>query len=178
MYTRLAKLSDVPAIEKLITLSVRVLQAHYYTSKQMDGALDTVFATDSQLIRDKTYFVTERDKQLIGCDGWSCRQTLFGGDRAKVEEDTLLNPETDSARIRAFFVHPDFARQGISSTIIGLCESAITISGFKHIRILATLPGELFYAKFSYVVSRRYDIPLSNSEKLLVVEMEKQIKSR
>lgn len=175
MHTRLAKLSDVSAIERLIPLSVRVLQANYYTPQQMDGALGTVFATDSQLIRDKTYFVTHKDGEIIGCGGWSRRRTLFGGDRAKVEEDALLNPETDSARIRAFFVHPDFARRGIGSAIMSLCEEAIVASRFKHVRIVATLPGEPFYAKFGYIVSRRYEILLDNGKTLPVVDMERYL---
>ncbi|MDJ0636941.1 MAG: GNAT family N-acetyltransferase [Xenococcaceae cyanobacterium MO_188.B29] len=175
MHTRLAQLSDVSAIEALIPLSVRGLQANYYTPEQMDGALGTVFAVDSQLIRDKTYFVTDHDGEIVGCGGWSRRQTLFGGNNAKVAEDTLLDPETDPARVRAFFIHPDFARRGIGSLIMRLCEEAIIESRFKHIRIVATLAGEPFYARFGYMVTHRYDIPLNNGKTLPVVDMEKQI---
>lgn len=175
MRTRLAQLSDLPAIEKLIPVSVRGLQADVHSTEQMEGALGTVFAVDSQLILDQTYFVTEHYDQIVACGGWSRRKTLFGGDAAKTGEDSLLDPATDPARVRAFFVHPDFARRGIGSIIMRLCEKAIVAAGFTHVKIGATLTGEQLYARFGYEVSDRYDIDLSNGATLPIVEMEKNI---
>lgn len=100
MQTRFAQLSDVSAIEKLIPISVRELQADVHSKEQMEGALGTVFAVDTQLIRDQTYFVSEHDGEVVGCGGWSRRKTLFGGDAAKVGEDALLDPVVDPARDR------------------------------------------------------------------------------
>ena len=97
MQTRLAQLSDIPAIEELIPLSVRGLQADVHSVEQIEGALGTVFAVDTQLIRDQTYYVAEHDGDVVGCGGWSRRKTLFGGDAAKVGEDALL----DSSRCRS-----------------------------------------------------------------------------
>ena len=103
---RLALERDVPALEALIPLSVRVLQAPYYSSAQLETALGTVFGVDRQLIRDGTYFVAEADRQIVGCGGWSKRRSLYGGDAGRLAEDPLLDPGSDAARIRAFFVHP------------------------------------------------------------------------
>jgi GNAT superfamily N-acetyltransferase len=169
--TRLADKSDIPQIKALIPISVKHLQANHYSNEQMTAALGTVFDVDSQLIEDKTYFVTEFGSKIIGCGGWSRRKTLFGGDRAKSETDSLLNPLTDSARVRAFFVHPDFARKGIGSHIMELCEKAILDFGFSSVRIVATLAGEPLYARFGYHVSRRYSISLHNGSHLPVVDM-------
>jgi hypothetical protein len=72
----------------------------------MKAALGSVFGVDRQLIRDGTYFVVEREGQIIGCGGWSKRKTLFRGDAIKTGMDMELDPKRDSARIRAFFVHP------------------------------------------------------------------------
>ena len=103
---RLARETDVPALEELIPLSVRALQAPYYSTAQMDSALGSVFGVDRQLIRDGTYFVVERNNELIGCGGWSKRKTLFGSDHQTGRDDAELNPARDAARIRAFFIHP------------------------------------------------------------------------
>ena len=103
---RLAVHEDIPELEKLIPLSVRTLQASCYTSDQMDGALGSVFAVDSQLIRDSSYFVAEAKGVIVGCGGWSRRKTMFGGDTMKDGEDVVLDPMQDPARIRAFFVRP------------------------------------------------------------------------
>src|SRR5438132_13022679 len=110
---RLATMNEIPALEQLIAASVRSLSIGYYSPTQIESALVHVFGIDTQLITDGTYFVAELDGQLVGCGGWSRRKTLFGGDQMKAVEDNLLDPKIEPARIRAFFVHPDFARRGI-----------------------------------------------------------------
>ena len=76
----------------------------------MEAALGPVFGVDRQLIRDGTYFIVERETQIVGCGGWSKRQSLYGGDRVRTEPDPELDPKDDAARVRAFFVHPMWAR--------------------------------------------------------------------
>lgn len=171
---RLAVLEDIEAIAELIPLSVRALQAGFYTPEQMNGALGTVFAVDSQLIRDGTYFVAETGGRIVGCGGWSHRKTLFGGDRMKTTEDSRIDPRVDAARIRAFFIRPGFERRGIGSEIMRRCEDAARRAGFARIEIVATLVGELLYAKFGYDVVERYDVPLANGHMLPVVRMRKR----
>ncbi len=146
---RLACLEDIPKLTTLIPDSARALQAGYYTSEQIEGALGIVFGVDSQLILDQTYFVAENNHQIVGCGGWSKRKTLYGGDSGKNnQQDSLLNPDSDSAKIRAFFVHPAWARRGIGSQIMQACELAAECAGFKDVEIIATLAGEPLYTKF------------------------------
>jgi GNAT superfamily N-acetyltransferase len=121
--TRLAKLEDVPRLNELIALSVRGLSIAYYTSTQIESAIKYIFGIDTQLIFDGTYYIAEKDNIVVGCGGWSKRNTLYGGDQHKETEDPLLNPGQDAARIRAFFVHPNYARQGICRLIINVCET-------------------------------------------------------
>ena len=170
---RLAAPVDISELEKLIPLAVRALQAGSYTSDQMDGAIGSGFAVDSQLIRDGTYFVAEARNEIVGCGGWSRRKTMFGGDTMKMGEDLPLDPSKDPARIRAFFVRPGWERRGIGSQIMRLCEEAVLKAGFRRIEIVATLVGEHLYAKFGYSVVERYDIALKNGCRLPVVRMQK-----
>ena len=184
---RLAREIDVPAIEALIPLSVRGLQASHYSAAQMDAAIGSVFGVDRQLIRDGTYFVVERppsvagatsgaagDSELIGCGGWSKRKTLFGSDHQTNRDDAKLDPAHDAARIRAFFVHPQWARRGVGHAILEECEKAIRAAGFKAIELAATLPGEPFYAAFGYASGERADVPLANGLSLSIVRMTKE----
>lgn len=172
---RLACEADVPALEALIPLSVRSLQAPYYSLAQMEAALGTVFGVDRQLIRDGTYFVAERDGAIVGCGGWSRRRSLYGGDagRASASEDDLLDPERDAARVRAFFVHPAWARRGIGRSIMTAGERAIAEARFRTVDIVATLAGEPLYASFGYAVVERYEIPLAGGLSLPAVRMTK-----
>ena len=175
MRLRLATRDDVPALRDLIETSVRTLQAPDYSPEQIAGALGTVFGVDSQLIADETYFVMEADDgRLAGCGGWSKRKTLFGSDQAATREPELLDSEIDAAKIRAFFVHPDFARQGIGSRILQACENAAMQAGFRRFEMGATLTGEKLYRVRGYEPVERIEVPLGNGVTLPVIRMLKQ----
>ena len=172
---RPARLDDVPALEELIPLSVRALQAAYHSSAQMEAALGPVFGVDRQLITDGTYFVAEQAGQIIGCGGWSRRKALFGGDRARGGMDGLIDPASEPARIRAFFIHPKWARRGIGRAILAACESAIRAAGFRDAELVATLTGEPLYASAGFAMVERYDVPLAGGLTLPVVKMRKRL---
>jgi GNAT superfamily N-acetyltransferase len=172
---RLACDADIVALEQLIPLSVRGLQSSVYTPAQMEAALGPVFGVDRQLIRDGTYFVVENDGVIVGGGGWSRRKAVFGGDRERPGEDGALDPEKEPARIRAFFVHPDWARRGIGSAILAKCEGSIRAAGFRDAVMVATLVGEPLYAAFGYAVLERYQVPLGEGLTLPVVRMGKSL---
>jgi GNAT superfamily N-acetyltransferase len=171
----LARETDIPALEKLIALSARGLRADFYTARQIEGALGSVFGVDRQLIRDETYFVIEEDGELIGGGGWSKRRTLFGSDHQTGRDDAELDPVTESARIRAFFIHPEWARRGLARAILHACENAIGDAGFSSIELAATLPGVPFYASCDYLSAESSDVPLNNGLMLPVVRMSKRL---
>lgn len=172
---RLACLEDIPHLESLMCESVRTLQVNYYTPAQIDGALGSVFAIDSQLIKDRTYFIAQSDRQIVGCGGWSKRATAYGGDSSETgTEERLLDPSLDAAKIRAFFVHPAWARRGIGSQIMRQCEVAALAAGFQTIQIVATLAGEPLYSRFGYRTIDRFEISLPNNYTLPVVRMFKE----
>ena len=173
---RLARAEDVTALERLIPISVRALQAPYYSSAQMEAALGPIFGVDRQLIKDGTYFVAEQDRQIVGCGGWSRRKALFGGDRGRAGEDIALDPQCDPARIRAFFVHPTLARRGIGRSILVACEQAILAAHFRTVDLVATLAGEPLYAAYGYAAVERYEIALAGGLSLPVVRMSKLLK--
>ena len=170
---RLATHHDVPALEVLIPESVLALQKNDYSLQQMEGALGTVFGVDSQLIEDGTYLVAEAGSNVVACGGWSKRQTLFGSNCVPGKNDALLHPGRDAARIRAFFVHPGWARQGIGSRILKACEAAAEAQGFTHFELGATLSGEPLYRARGYRAIERFQFPLCNGEFLSLIRMAK-----
>jgi GNAT superfamily N-acetyltransferase len=112
---------------------------------------------------------------LIGCGGWSRRRTLYGGDAWRAREDSRLDPRQDAAKIRAFFVHPQWARHGIGSRILEICESAAIAAGFTRFEMGATLTGVPLYQARRYVVLEPISIPLANGEALPIIHMEKRL---
>lgn len=170
---RLATFQDIPELKRLLDFSVRGLSKEYYTSSQIESALKYIFGIDTQLISDGTYYIVETDGVITGCGGWSMRNTLYGGDQHKELEDPLLDPKTDAARIRAFFVHPDYARRGIGRQIMELCEIKAKEHGFSTIELGATLPGVPLYKAMGFLEIRNIVEPLSDGEKLELVRMRK-----
>ena len=171
---RIATEGDVPALEELIPQSVYGLQANYYAQAQMEAALGRVFGVDRQLIADGTYFVVEREGHIIGGGGWSKRQALFGG-AGWGEGGPELDPAREAARVRAFFVHPDWARRGVGRTLLEVCEAGIKRANFTRVELVATLAGEPLYARFGYQAVERYAVPMRDGLTLPVVRMTKQL---
>jgi GNAT superfamily N-acetyltransferase len=186
---RLAVPEDVPVLRELIEASVRGLQTQDYTPAQIEGALKTVFGVDSQLIADGTYIVAEAtppakggrqetnatlEWTIVGCGGWSKRKTLYGSDHWTGREDALLDPQRDAAKIRAFFIRPDWARKGVGSMILQACEEAARAAGFTRYEMGATLTGAKLFGAKGYVPMKPISILLSNGETLPVIHMEKR----
>lgn len=175
MALRVAWQSDVPALRAMIESSVRGLSKDFYTPAQIDAALADVFGVDSQLIADGTYYVIDGQSGPAASGGWSRRATLYGGDQAKGAEDPLLDPATDAARIRAFFVHPAYARRGLARQLFAACESAARAAGFRRFELMATLPGEPLYAALGFVALERIEHALSNGVAVPFVRMARAI---
>ncbi len=175
---RLALPDDRDAIEGLIQDSCRTLGRGDYSSAQIEGALKSAWGVDSQLIEDQTYYVVTLDnemaeEQIVGCGGWSFRETLFGASNALNRDQGEIDPVTGRARIRAFFVRPDAARQGIGSRILSHCEQQAARKGFTRFALMATLPGQRLYEKFGYVAGDGVDYPLDDGLSIRFVPMRK-----
>jgi len=170
---RRARQADIPALEALIAASARVLGARDYTPAQIEGALRGAFGVDTQLIRDGSYFVIESGTHFAGCGGWSRRRTLFGSDTRADRDATELDPATDPAKIRAFFIHPDFARRGLGTLLLNHCEREAAAFGFRRLEMMATLPGIRLYQARGYRGDAYVDWPLGDGTTIRFLPMHK-----
>lgn len=127
------------------------------------------------MIADGTYYLFESEETIVACGGWSKRHTLYGGDQFKEQADPLLDPGIDAARIRAFFVHPDWARQGLGRKMIVLCEEAAKQAGFSAFELGSTLPGEALYLAMGYQAMEQVDVPLADGASLQIIKMMKTV---
>jgi GNAT superfamily N-acetyltransferase len=175
---RQANHADVGELRILIELSVRGLQRNDYTPAQIEGALGHALGLDTQLIEDGTYFAAvprSKPELIVGCGGWSYRKTLFGGDHGPHREKALLDPATEAAKIRAIFVHPEWARQGLGTLILKHCEDAAEREGFRNLEMGSTLTGIPLYSLKGYQRRESVGIPLPNGEVLPIVHMVKTL---
>lgn len=177
MHLRLASLADVAELRRLIETSVRSLQTGDYNPRQIELALATVYGVDTRLIADETYFAVEAAPggALAACGGWSQRRTLYGGDQYGGRDDDLLDPELEPAKIRAFFVLPEYVRRGLGSQILAACEGAARAAGFGALELGATLSGVAFYRARGYSALESLAVPLGRGEWLPIVRMGKTL---
>ncbi|HET7457038.1 MAG TPA: GNAT family N-acetyltransferase [Gemmatimonadaceae bacterium] len=175
MQIRVATMADVPALQALIARSVRALSAGFYTPAQVDAALASVFGVDSQLVADGTYYVIDGTSGPAAAGGWSGRRTLYGGDQMKTAEDPRLDPRTEPARIRAFFVDPEWSRRGLARRLYGECERAALAAGFRRFELMATMPGEPLYAALGFTVVERVTLTLAGGVEVPFARMARDI---
>jgi GNAT superfamily N-acetyltransferase len=170
---RKATAADIPELELLIARSARGLSKGDYRPAQIEGALRGAFGVDTQLLTDETYFVAEDGGRIIGCGGWSFRSTLFGGDARAGRDSSALDPAVQAAKIRAFFIDPEFARCGIGSLLLAHCERAARARGFVRVELMATLPGVKLYAARGYSGGAKVRFDLGSGESIEFIPMQK-----
>jgi GNAT superfamily N-acetyltransferase len=164
---RTALPADVPVLQKLIERSGIGLSAGFYTLEQARAVTREVFGVDTQLIRDETYFAIEDEQRIVACGGWSKRSTPYGGDKHKAEPDRLLDPATEPAKIRAFFVDPGMERMGLGSLLMQHCTGQALDAGFTSLELTATMPGVPLYTAHGFVPVRDLSLSLAGGQVLV-----------
>jgi GNAT superfamily N-acetyltransferase len=173
---RKATVNEIEEISILISESVRGLSKGYYNDKQIKLSIKSVFGVDRDLIEDGTYFAAEIDGRIVGCGGWSKRKTLYGASAyEKSRDSSFLDPATDAAKIRAFFIHPDAARKGIGRAILKACEEEARSLGFHSAEMMSTLPGVPLYSACGYSGDERIEIPVGEGVTIDCIKMSKEL---
>ena len=164
---RIAQQVDTELIRQLMQTSIAENMKAFLSTTEIEAAKETM-GVDNTLIADGTYFLIEAvhdDKAvLVGCGGWGKRKTLYGGDHTVGRDDSLSNPSTEAARIRAMYTHPDWTRRGVGTLLLELGEDAAKNAGFKIIELGSTVPGEPLYLARGYVeVERKVEMAANGS---------------
>lgn len=167
--------ADIPALAELIVRSARVLSRGFYTDAETESAIRFVFGVDSALVSDGTYFVVERGDRFVACGGWSRRRALYGRDQRPVGPSEFLDPSRDAARIRAFFVAPEAARQGLGRLLFDRCAAEAQTAGFRSLELMATLPGVPFYESLGFAARGDETDVLPDGVALRFVRMERSL---
>jgi GNAT superfamily N-acetyltransferase len=174
MFLRTATDSDRELITAVIARSSRSLGLSHYSPEVIEAALQSCFGLDSQLLRDGTYYLAFDGENVAGCGGWSYRETLFGSDNEPNRRPEKTDPSTGAAKIRAFFILPEFARQGVASFILQRCEAEARRMGFRKLQLMATLPGIAFYRSQGYLEQESIMHRLNQDHEIKFVPMTKE----
>jgi GNAT superfamily N-acetyltransferase len=171
---RLAVLEDVPVLKPLMEAAIGELLKPFLPAEQVAASF-AVMGLDTQLIKDRTYFVIETESRIAGCGGWSRRATLFGGDHSGGRDAALLDPAKDAARVRAMYTHPDFTRRGIGRLVLELCETAAARDGFRRVELAATMAGVPLYRACGYTDIEAFESDTPSGVKVPLIRMGKRI---
>jgi GNAT superfamily N-acetyltransferase len=171
---RVATRDDIPRIRPLMDRSIRALLKPYLLPEAVEGSFE-IMGLDTQLIDDGTYFAIDDGAELVGCGGWSARETLFGGDHSTGRSAAMLDPTADAARVRAMYTSPEHARQGIGRAIIDACEAAARAHGFSRAELMATMAGEPLYRACGYEVIEPHISTTSKGVRIPLLKMGKTL---
>jgi GNAT superfamily N-acetyltransferase len=155
--------------------SVLELFPNFYDQRQTASAAVHIAHLDMQLIEDGTYFVHEAGHEIVACGGWSRRNKLYTGSGADDDDDRLLDPGTEAARVRAMFVRGDWTRRGLGRAILEACERAARAEGFEKLTLGATLPGEPLYRSFGFREVDRFPVTMPDGVSVECVAMDRAI---
>ena len=172
---RLAVESDAAGISELMRTSVLELFPRFYDQQQTASAAVHIAHLDMQLINDGTYFVHEAVDEIVACGGWSRRNKLYSGPGDAEDDDRLLDPDSEPARVRAMFVRSDWTRRGIGRAILESCERAARDEGFSKFVLGATLPGEPLYKAFGFRETDRFTLTMPDGVSVEGVAMERSL---
>jgi len=172
---RAATRDDVAEITRVMIASLREIGRLSYDDEQVASSLVYLAVPDAQLIDDGTYFVAVEDDAIVGCGGWSRRRKTHAGSGHSDEDDALLDPAREPARIRAMFVDPRFARRGIGRQILELCERRAAAEGFRRLQLVAMRSGEAMYRACGYAPIGDAPVRLEDGVVLECTLMEKAI---
>ncbi len=172
---RHAVTADMSALAALIERSATSLSVGFYTAAQTAAVTREVFGVDSQLVADGTYYVIEAAGEIVACGGWGQRSTAFGGDQSKSAPERLLDPATEAAKIRAFFVAPELARRGLGTMLMTHCAAQAASAGFATLELVSTLPGVPLYRVLGFAEVEPFDLLLSGGMRVPVVRMRRPV---
>ena len=175
---RVATEADIPTIKDLMAASITFNMRDFLSEEEIISARESM-GLDNSLIKDGTYFIIETEKDdetvALACGGWGKRKTLFGGDQTVGRDDSLSDPATDPARIRAMYTHPEWTRKGIGTLLLDLGEGAARDAGFKTIELGSTVPGYPLYQARGYVEFHREERVGGNGQINTIIHMRKTL---
>lgn len=154
---REARPDDVDAIEAIHAASVRGLAASRYDAVQIESWSD---GADYSLPTEGVHVVVAEEEGPDAGDGI----VGFGA------------VDLDSGEIRAAYVHPDHAGEGVGSAVLGALETAASEAGLTDLQLTASLNAVAFYERHGWEPTGRTTHELDGGVELEAMAMEKSIR--
>ncbi len=168
---RLAVRADRPEIVALQRLSLRALGRGKYSDREIESYLRHTETLEAYLVEDATYFVACEVGRIVGCGGWSLKPPAYGA----MTRGPARVAGGAAAKVRAMYVHPDYARRGVGSLVLAAIERAIAAAGHRTAALDATLSGVPLYERRGYRAVGETAAELPDGQRLRFVCMQKRL---
>ena len=146
---RVARVTDFDAAGALLVASYSSLLVSCYDHDLLRRALPHITRANPTLLASGTYYVAEIDSgKLVGCGGWTT---------ANPENGEIIDGE---AHIRHFATHPEWARQGVGTSLLSRCFRDARSLSIRQLHCFSTLNAERFYRASGFDTVREIDIPV------------------
>lgn len=139
---REARPADVPAIRDVHAASIRGLAASHYDAGQIESWSDLEEA-DYAIPADGSHVVVAEVAAATPVDVQS-----GGGSKGGVVGFGAVDLE--SGEVRAVYVHPDHAGEGVGSAILGGLEERADDAGLRELHLTASLNAVPFYERHGW----------------------------
>ena len=170
---RTARSTDAAPLKLLHRASLWGLGVFDYTLAEIDSIVRHVQTLDPELMETGRYYVAEIGGELAGSGGWSDHALVPAMPRSANTNRPMSG--TPSAKLRAIFVNPKFARAGIGRAVMAHVEGEARRAGLTRAEGLATLSSLRFYEEIGYTALRRLSMPLADGTMIALVHMKKSL---
>ena len=172
---RVATRDDEAAVERVMKQSAAAHFPQFYDDRQAESGVRHVAHVDPLLLEDGTYFILESDGEAVACGGWSRRGKLYTGSGDAENDERVIEPASEPARVRAMFVRSDWTRRGLGRRILEASEAAARAEGFSRMILVATLPGVPLYEAYGFRALEEAAVSTPDGVVLPCVVMDREI---
>lgn len=165
---RPANPADRAALAALHGRALRVLSWGHIRPEAIETVVATLGTLDDHLLRDGTYFVATVGDRIVASGGWSLAAPSYARVIGGVEVGGELVPT-----VRAMYVDPALARQGLGRAMLAYVEAAIIDAGWRRAVLMASPMGLPFYLRCGWRPLATVGLALAGGHKIPSHEMDK-----
>jgi|GEM_PF-406104 len=171
---RAATPADIPAIRQLHAASLRRLGRGHYSPATLERVLRSG-SFQPELLRQGRYKLALLGDQLVGSGGWLEHATANSA--MPLGPDTSAQRRRDTACVRAVYVAPWLARQGIGSALLDAIEAEMLALGKRRARLVATRMAVRFFNRHGYAIEHPLTVAVAGGRLVEVLAMRKTLRA-
>lgn len=176
MHVRPATMEDREAILEVHERAVYDLAADHYREEVLDAWTDLSDGEDAQedddTAADEDGVQPDDGRRFVAEVG--CDDALAGFGDVRFDPPEYLEEQVDGG-VRAVYVDPDYAREGVGSALLERLEGTAREEGLASLGLLASVNARGFYERHGYEVAAETTFQFGEDVEGPAIEMRKDL---